>query len=152
MLSAYFEATRQEYYARLLGVTERGEWEEWLDYFLAGTAQQADDAIARIQRIDDLLARWREQVGRSSSRQPEQALDLLAENPYWSVGRLAERLHVAFTTAQRAIDRLQSAGIVALVGEAKRNRVYCARAILDILEEPPRVERVRSAGLRRNRA
>jgi Fic family protein len=151
-LSAYFEATRQEYYARLLGVTERGEWEEWLDYFLAGTAQQADDAIARIQRIDDLLARWREQVGRSTSRQPEQALDLFAENPYWSVGRLAERLHVAFTTAQRAIDRLQSAGIVALVGEARRNRVYCARAILDILEEPPRVERVRSAGPRRNRA
>ena len=32
-LSAYFEATRQEYYARLLGVTERGEWEEWLTYF-----------------------------------------------------------------------------------------------------------------------
>ena len=34
-LSAYFEATRPEYYARLLGVTERGEWEEWLAYFLA---------------------------------------------------------------------------------------------------------------------
>ncbi len=149
-LSAYFEATRQEYYARLLGVTERGEWEEWLDYFLAGTAQQADDTIARIQRIDDLLARWREQVGPSSSRQPEQALDLFAENPYWSVGRLAERLGVAFTTAQRAIDRLQSAGVVARVGEAKRNRVYCAQAVLDILEEPPRVERVRRAGPRRN--
>ena len=35
-LSAYFEATRQEYYARLLGVTRRGEWEEWLTYFLRG--------------------------------------------------------------------------------------------------------------------
>ncbi len=32
-LSAWFEATRSEYYARLSGVTERGEWEEWLDYF-----------------------------------------------------------------------------------------------------------------------
>src|SRR5206468_8157121 len=28
-LSAWFEATRPEYYSRLLGVTERGEWEEW---------------------------------------------------------------------------------------------------------------------------
>jgi DNA-binding MarR family transcriptional regulator len=89
---------------------------------------------------------------RSSSRQLEQALDLFAENPYWSVSRLAERLHVAFTTAQRAIDRLESAGIVALVGDAKRSRVYCTQAILDILGEPPRVERVRSAGSRRNRA
>ncbi len=29
-LSAFFEGTREEYYARLLGVTERGEWGEWL--------------------------------------------------------------------------------------------------------------------------
>ena len=28
-LSAYFERTREEYYSRLLGITERGEWEEW---------------------------------------------------------------------------------------------------------------------------
>ena len=33
-LSAFFEATRHEYYTRLLTVTERGEWEEWLAYFL----------------------------------------------------------------------------------------------------------------------
>ena len=32
-LSAYFERTRQDYYARLLGITERGEWEEWAGLF-----------------------------------------------------------------------------------------------------------------------
>ena len=151
-LSAYFEATRQDYYARLRGVTECGEWEAWLDYFLTGAAQQSEDAVARIQRIDDLLARWREQIAGSSSRQPEQAMDLFTENPYWSVSRLAERLHVAFTTAQRAIDRLESAGIVALAGEAKRNRVYCAQAILEVLDEPPRGDRRRAARVGKRRA
>ena len=58
-LSSYFEATRQEYYARLLGVTDRGEWEEWLAYFLRGVALQAQDAVDRIQRMDDLLSDWR---------------------------------------------------------------------------------------------
>ena len=33
-LSAYFEATREEYYAHLLAVTEAGAWESWLTYFL----------------------------------------------------------------------------------------------------------------------
>jgi DNA-binding IclR family transcriptional regulator len=75
--------------------------------------------------------------------------DLFIENPFWTVNRLAERLDVAFTTAQRAIDRLEAAGIVARQGEAKRNRVYCARAVLDILEEPPRLARGRAAGRRR---
>lgn len=139
-LSAFFEATREEYYARLLGVTERGEWEEWLGYFLAGVAQQAQDALGRIQRIDALLVRWREQLAKAPSRLPERAVELFAENPFWTVNKLATRLDVAFTTAQRALDRLEAAGIVALASEAKRNRVYCARVILEILEEPPRIE------------
>ena len=47
-LSAYFESTRSEYYARLLGITEHGEWKEWLVYFLDGVAAQSEDAIERI--------------------------------------------------------------------------------------------------------
>ena len=136
-LSAYFEATRDEYYARLLGVTERGEWEEWVGYFLRGVGHQAGDALRRIQRIDDLRSSFGERLAGSSSRTPQMALDLFIENPFWTVNRLAERLDVAFTTAQRAIDRLEEAGIVTRVGEARRNRVYCAREILEILEEPP---------------
>jgi Fic family protein len=149
-LSAWFEATRPEYYARLLGVTEGGEWEEWLGYFLAGAAGQAEDALGRIQRIDALLGRWREQLATAPSRLPERAIDLFAENPYRTVNGLAARLGVAFTTAQRAIDRLESAGIVALTGEAKRNRVYCARALLEILEEPPQLGKGQT-GRRRGR-
>ena len=140
-LSAYFEATREEYYARLLGVTERGEWEEWLTYFLTGVVLQADDAVDRIQRIDDLFSRWKQGLARGQSRLPELALDLFAENPFWTVGSVAGRLGVAFTTAQRAIDRLEIAGIVAQVGEARRNRVYCASAVLDVLEEAPHLAR-----------
>ncbi len=138
-LSAYFEATRQEYYARLLGVTERGEWEEWLTYFLTGVALQSEDAVDRIQRIDGLFSEWKQGLVRGQSRLPERALDLFAENPFWTVGGVAARLEVAFTTAQRAIDRLEKEGVVAQVGEARRNRVYCAGAILDVLEEPLRL-------------
>jgi len=138
-LSAYFEATRPEYYERLVGVTERGEWEEWLAYFLAGVAGQSEDALDRIRRIDEMVAGWRERIAGATSRQPERTLDLFVESPFWSVTRLSERLDVAFTTAQRAIDRLEAAGVVTLHGEAKRNRIYCARAILEVIEEPPRL-------------
>jgi YD repeat-containing protein len=140
-LSAWFEATRPEYYARLLGVTERGEWEEWLAYFLEGARTQAEDALDRIRQIDDLRAGWQRQLARTPSRRPEDTLSLFIENPFWTVRKLAQRLEVAFTTAQRAIDRLEAAEIVERVDEAKRNRVYCARALLHILEAPPRIAR-----------
>lgn len=135
-LSAYFEATRQEYYARLLGVTERGEWEEWLVYFLSGVSIQCEDALDRIQRIDDLFERWKRELATRRSRLPERALELFAENPYGTVRGVAKRLKVAFSTAQRAIDRLETVGAVTQIGTARRNRLYCAGAILDVLEAP----------------
>lgn len=139
-LSAWFEATRDEYYARLLAVTQHGEWEEWLTYFLRGVARLSDDAVGRLQRLDGLLAGWRRELAGARSRQPELALEFFAENPFQSVGGVAARLGVAFTTAQRAVDRLVEAGIVAQVGEGRRNRVYCAGAILDLLEEEPQLD------------
>ena len=135
-LSAYFKATREEYYACLLAVTQEGAWETWPIYFLRGVRAQAEDALARIQRIDDLLVRWREQLVGAQAGRPEQVLGLFVENPFWTVGGLAKALNVAYTTARRAVDRLEAAGIVSLVGAAKRNRVYCARAMLEVLEAP----------------
>ena len=135
-LSAYFESTRDAYYAHLLGLTERGEWEEWLTYFLRGVELHSEDAVERIERLDDLLAGWRRGLAAARSRLPERALDLFAENPFWTVRGVAERLGVAFTTAQRGIERLEASGIVTRVGEGRRNRVYCAEAVLNILEQP----------------
>lgn len=138
-LSAYFEATRQEYYARLLGVTERGEWEEWLIYFLRGVSLQSEDALDRIQRLDDLLEGWKRKLATGRTRLPELALEQFAENPYGMVRGVAARLNVAFTTAQRAIARLEAVGAVTQIGSARRHRLYCARDILDVLEAPSRL-------------
>lgn len=135
-LSAYFEATREEYYARLQAVTENGEWEAWLTYFLRGVELQAGDAVGRIQRIDDLFQVWSNQIDGVHSGQSGKVLELFVENPFWSVRGLAQYLEVAYTTARRAVDRLEAEGIVTLFGEAKRNRVYCARAVLEVLNAP----------------
>jgi Fic family protein len=135
-LSAFFEATREEYYARLSGVTQRSEWNEWLEYFLNGVTRQAEDVLHRAQRINGLLDTWRREIQGSPSRVPVALVDLFAENPFWSVKAIAERLRVAFTTAQRGIAALETKSIVRQTTKAKRNRVYCAAAILQILEEP----------------
>jgi cell filamentation protein, protein adenylyltransferase len=55
------------------------------------------------------------------------------------LGEVVDKLAVAFATAQRAIERLERARIER-VGDAKRDRVYCATALLEILEEPARLK------------
>lgn len=138
-LSAFFEATRRDYYERLRGITEHGEWLEWLQYFLNGVARQSEDALSRAERINGHLAEWRVAVARASSKVPLALVDQLAANPFLTVKGAAKQLGVAFTTAQRAVARLEQLGIVTEVSQGKRDRVYCAKAILDILEEPARL-------------
>ena len=60
---------------------------------------------------------------------------MFSANPFWTVSALAEHLQVAYTTAQRAMNRLEALGAISRVGDDRRNRVYCAQAILDVLEE-----------------
>jgi ribosomal protein S25 len=61
-------------------------------------------------------------------------------NPYFTTTNAAERLNIAFTTAQRAIGKLEAAGIIAQTSERKRDRIYCATQILGILEEPTKIK------------
>lgn len=139
-LSAFFEASRPDYYERLQGVHERGEWEAWLAYFLAGVASQAKDALSRAGRINALLAKWREGAVDAGLPAAVRLLDRLAENPFCTVRGAADRLKVAFTTAQRAVAKLEGLGVMRQVNKGKRDRVYCAFGLLEILEEPANLE------------
>jgi Fic family protein len=139
-LSAFFEAARRDYYDGLRGISERGAWNEWLEYFLQGVARMSEDALSRAARINNKLVEWQKKVAGDSTNTPLRVVELLAVNPFITVKGAAEKLGVAFTTAQRAIEKLERFGIVKQSGEAKRDRVYCAKALLDILEEPAQLK------------
>ena len=137
-LSAFFEATRREYYDRLLAVSMRSEWDEWIEYFLNGVARQAEDALDRAVRINALLEKWRLAVAAEKSRTLPKVLERLAANPYLTITDAAEKLGVAYTTAQRAVEQLEKLGVVGIVSGDKRDRVYCATPIMEILDAPAR--------------
>ncbi len=138
-LSAFFEATRDEYYSRLLAVSRAGQWNPWLEYFLNGIARMSEDVVSRAERINRLLEKWRRKVAGQRPKILIDVIDLLAENPFWNTKKLSQRLRVAFTTAQRAIDVLVREGILSQVDTAQRDRVFCATAIMNILDEPPQI-------------
>ena len=138
-LSAFFEAARREYYGNLRGISERAEWSQWLEFFLNGVARMSEDALSRAARINDLVTQWKEQVAGEATDAAVRVIELLAANPFLSITGAARQLKVAFTTAQRAIGRLERIGVVQPTTGARRSRVYCAQSLLDILEEPARL-------------
>ena len=135
-LSAFFEAHRLDYYDRLLAVSQRGEWENWLLFFLKGVSSQSLDAISLIERLGQLRAAYQERLRseRAAGRLLE-TLDVLFARPILNIRQLEAALDVPYRTAQRYIERLEEIGILREVTGQARNRLYRADEIIRALEE-----------------
>jgi Fic family protein len=136
-LSAYLESHRQTYYDRLLAVSQQGAWEAWLIFFLRGVAAQAQDAVVRAQRLQDLRERYREQFqSERAAGRLLQTVDLLFAQPVTTMPQISEALGVNYATATSYINRLEDATILREITGQARNRVYRADEVLAAIEEP----------------
>lgn len=138
-LSAFFEATRRDYYERLNAVSAHGDLDGWLEYFLNGVIRQCEDVLSRAERINALLEDWKSVVSGTSPKATYQVVESLAANPYVTARSLEKELGVSFNTANKVIRVLEDKRIVKQIGDAKRDRVYRAEAVLEILEEPAKL-------------
>ena len=141
-LSAFFEASRRDYYDSLRAVGERAAWQEWIEYFLLGVARMSEDALNRATRINDVVVQWRKKL--AGEPNALRIIELLSANPFITATGAARQLSIAFTTVQRAIQRLEQNRVIRKTTDARRNRVYCAQALLDILEEPAQLKPIAS--------
>lgn len=134
-LSVYFERYRQEYYDRLLAVSQRGEWEAWVRFFLRGVSLQAKDSVVRLERLQGLRTRYQAVAasGRNSERM-EKVLDFLFMRPILSVRQLEKGVGLNFVAAKRYIEKLTEVGILHEVTGYSRNRLFRADEILKALE------------------
>jgi len=112
-LSASFEAHRLDYYDRLLAVSQRGEWENWLLFFLRGVSSQSLDAITRIERLGQLGTAYQERLRTERAAvRLLQTLDVLFERPILNIRQLETALGVPYRTAQRYVEKLDEIGIL----------------------------------------
>jgi Fic family protein len=140
-LSAFFDATRADYYGGLRGITESGDWAGWLQYFLNGVARQAEDALSRAERTNTLLERWRHKLASDAhAKVAFQMVDMLGANSFLTPRGAQQRIGLAYNTVMRATGQLEKRGIVTEVSVAKRDRVYCAKKLLQIFEEPAQLK------------
>lgn len=58
-LSEYLEAHRDTYYDRLLAITDRGDWQGWLEFFVEAVTLQAESNLAKVRQIRDLYEEMR---------------------------------------------------------------------------------------------
>lgn len=134
-LSAYFEQHRQEYYRLLLEVSQAGRWLSWIEFFLAGVAEQARDAL---WRTEALLRLWQEYHQRFSTARSSALLlrlvDDLFEYPVLTISRAARRLGITQRAASLNIQKLVDAGLLEEVTGRVRYRLFAAQAIIELAD------------------
>jgi Fic family protein len=136
-ISAYLETHRREYYDRLQAVRERGELEEWIQFFLTAVTAQSKDAVDRSERLFELRERYRTQLAGSRSRATE-VVDLLFENPFLTARTVVDRLRVTNQGALKLIRALEGRGWLMEMGAIGRGgRMYWAAGeVFSIIDQP----------------
>ena len=136
-ISYFLKKNRVEYYDRMTEVRSKGNYEQWVKFFLQAIAESAKDAIATIDELTalhdknvDLVAG----MGRASYNEML-VFRYLEANPIIEIGKTAEALGITFGTASNVVERLSSAGILEQTTTGRRNRTFAYKDYLAILRK-----------------
>lgn len=133
-ISYYFKANRSEYYARLMDVRLRGEWEAWIKFFLRAVYESAEMGIQSAIEIHKLMAMDRARIqGEKASSILLQVYNQFCREPILTNSALVESLKSSKPTVQRALELLVKLNIVKETTGNQRRRRYSYRAYLEIL-------------------
>ena len=136
-LSLYLKTHRAEYYRLLQEVREQGAWEAWLDFFLQGVAETANQAFDAANRIVELFKVDRERITAQSERVGSalRVHEILQQHPFLTAAQLVERTGLTTPTINAVLAELETLGVVEEMTGRKRGRVFGYRRYLGILNE-----------------
>lgn len=137
-LSYYLKEHRIQYYDRMSAIRDTGNYEQWIKFFLKGVYISGESAI---KTADELIALRNKNLqlieqAKYTKRTTATLVKLfhyLEVHPMVEIGKTAEDLAMAYNTVSSAITKLVSLGILNIIKEQGRNRVYSYRDYLDIL-------------------
>ena len=137
-LSYYFKKNRTEYYDRLMDVRKKGDWENWIKFFLKGVAEVADEATSSASAIlklkEDFTQKLYEKDGSNNNYQ--RLLTTLFEHPFVKRADVETLLQVSNPTAGNIIDAFCQMGILVDCNpDRSRNKMYAFGDYLNILEK-----------------
>lgn len=136
-LSYFFKKNRQEYYDRLEMVRARGDYEQWVGFFLRGVLEAAEAAVDAAKKILELQTAHRNLLWEKKMSSPLAVglLEKLFYTPYFSVRDAARAFSVSFQAASTLVSQFERAGILREITGRKRDKRYVYSEYLNILSE-----------------
>jgi Fic family protein len=139
-LSLYFKTKRADYYRLLQEVRERGSWETWLEFFLDGVAETANEAVATATTISALLEADLQRIKAAGklTGSVQQVFELMKKNPYLTAAATAKKTGLTLPTVNSALAAMEELKILREITGRRRDRVYEYDAYMSILQDRPK--------------
>ncbi len=136
-ISYFLKKNRIEYYDRMTEVRNKGNYEQWIRFFLTAILESSQDAVSTIDELTALHEKNTAQIEKMGrARMNAGALfDYLEANPIIDIGKTADALGLSFNTVSAAVKRLMDSGILVQTENASRNRTFAYKKYLDILKK-----------------
>jgi Fic family protein len=135
-LSHFLKRHRAEYYDRLQAVRVSGDWEGWLRFFLRGVAETADEATTTAEQIFELRERHRTVAIEHAGANGLKLLSELFRRPLVNVRHVADRLGIAFETANRLVTKFTELGLLVEVTGQRRSRLFRYEPYVALFSDP----------------
>jgi len=136
-LSLFFKSNRQTYYDLLMHVRETGDWESWMEFFLRGVGEAADQAVSAALRIRELLDSDRKRIetlGRPAAS-VLRVFGLVQTTPIFSIQTAVRKTGITFPTVNASVNHLRKLGVLREITGKRRRRLFVYDAYLKILNE-----------------
>lgn len=132
-MSLFLKSNRIEYYDRLNEVRVKGNYEQWIKFFLTGIIETCNDSIDTITRISVLIDKDTKLIA-TERDSVKKVYHYLKEHPIFDIGKTATALGLSFNTVSSAVKTLSELSIVTEQTSKSRNRVFEYTAYLTILK------------------
>jgi Fic family protein len=136
-LSGYLESNRDEYYGQLRGITDRGEWNEWVLFFLRAVTEQANTNIAAATDIYALYERMKTEIRDTTHSQHSALLvDVLFQTPIFRISHMEAGGTIPAASAHKVVQQLVASGHVRQIrqGKGRRPSLFVFPELLNIVE------------------
>ncbi len=136
-ISYFLKANRIEYYDRMTEVRSKGNYEQWIKFFLRAVAESAMDAIETVNVLHKLhennIAKI-QTLGRARIN-AEKLFEYIEQNPIVETKKTAEALSLSYNTVSAAIKNLCKLSILEINGFGVRSKTFSYSEYLNILKK-----------------
>lgn len=136
-LSEYFESHREEYYQKLQNITDKGEWEEWIKYFLNAVIEQSKINIQKAKSIQGLYEAKKTRVrDLTNSKYAINALDSIFHMPIFNTNQFKVDSKIPQASTGRILQDLVDGGVLRILqrGSGQRPTLYMFPKLLAITD------------------